>query len=129
MGFHLNLKHPGEMNSEIAMKLLQLAQGITDSATKTAETLDMLEKGQIRVRSDLSFEEKTMKFVSRITGYVVRALLIIALIIGSSLLCTSSTITDAGLTITILFRAVGAVGFLAGIILAILLFRDLKKES
>ena len=30
-----------------AMKLMQLAQGLTDSSVKKAEALDMLEKGQI----------------------------------------------------------------------------------
>ena len=49
LNFNLNLEHPEEMNPEIAMKLIQLFNGITESSTKTAETLDMLEKGQIRV--------------------------------------------------------------------------------
>ena len=44
--FNLNLEHPEEMNPDIAIKLLQLFKGLTDSSTKSAEALDMLEKGQ-----------------------------------------------------------------------------------
>ena len=46
LDFKLNLDNPGEMNPEIAMGLLKLFQGLTDSSTKTAEALDMLEKGR-----------------------------------------------------------------------------------
>ena len=56
--FNLNLENPGEMNPEIAMKLLQLFQGVTNSASKTAEALDMMEKGQLRLNTDFGFEEK-----------------------------------------------------------------------
>lgn len=77
-------------------KLLQLANDLTDSSVKTAESLDMLEKGQIRVRTDFSFEEKAMKTVKQLTGYLVRALIIVALLIGSSLLCTASPSSCTG---------------------------------
>ena len=94
IGFDLDLEnldseHLKEMNPEIALKLLQLAKGVTDSSVKTAETLDMLEKGQIKVRTDFAFEEKALDTVTRLTGYAVRALIIVALVIGSCLLCTS----------------------------------------
>lgn len=45
IGMNLDLEHPEKMNPVIGMKLLQLAKGITDSSVKTAETLDMLERG------------------------------------------------------------------------------------
>ena len=84
-GFNLNLEHPAEMNPEIALKLVQLFKGVTDSSVKTAETLDMLQKGQVKFHTDFAFEEKALNTVSRLTGYAVRALIIVALLIGSCL--------------------------------------------
>ena len=127
LGFNLDLEHPENMNPEIALRLVQLFQGVTDSSVKTAETLDMLEKGQIKVRTDFSFEEKALATVTRITGYAIRALMIIALFIGSCLLCTSSALSNAGMTVAIVFRAVGAVGYLVSIFFAYRLYRNMKK--
>ena len=117
-----------EMNPEIALKLLQLAKGITDSSTKTAETLDMLEKGQIKVRTDFAFEEKALATVTRLTGYAVRALIIIALVVGSCILCTSSSFAgDDVAAVTIVFRAIGLIGFFVSLFFAQRLYRDTKK--
>lgn len=128
LNFNLNLEHPEEMNPEIAIKLVQLFNGLTDSSVKTAEALDMLEKGQIKVRTDFSFEEKALNTVSRLTGYVVRGLLIVALIIGSSLLCTTSSLTgDSGTTAAIVFRATGFVGYIVSVFFAFRLYRNMKK--
>ena len=68
--FNLNLEHPEEMNPEIALKLLQLFNGVTDSSVKKAETLDMLQKNQITLHTDFAFEEKALETVNRITEFV-----------------------------------------------------------
>lgn len=47
LDFDLSPEKLKEMNPQIAMKLLQLFNGITDSSSKTTEALDMLEKGLI----------------------------------------------------------------------------------
>lgn len=129
LGFKLNLENPGEMNPEIAIRLLQLFNGLTDSSTKTAEALDMLEKGQIKVRTDFSFEDKTLRTVNRLSGYAIRALLIAALFIGSCLLCVSSAIAGEGSAAGITLLAVGTVGYIVSAFFAFRLYRRMKKEK
>ena len=130
LSFNLNLEHPEEMNPEIAMKLLQLANGITNSATKTADTLDMLEKGQIKVRTDFSFEEKALSAIERLVGYAIRALIIVAVLIGSCLLCTSSALEGSGgLAVTIVFRTMGFAGIILSLFFAQRLYREMKKDK
>ena len=125
---NLDTEHLKEMNPEIAMKLLQLAKGITDSSTKTAETLDMLEKGQIKVRTDLAFEEKALATVNRLSDYFIKALVIVALLIGSSLLCTTSAFAGDGITaMTIVFRGIGLVGFVVALFFGQRLIRNMEK--
>ena len=126
--FNLDTEHLKEMNPVIGMKLLQLFKGITDSSTKTADTLDMLEKGQIKVRTDFAFEEKALDTVTRLTGYLIRALIIVALLIGSGLLCTTSAFAGEKVSaVTIIFRGIGLVGFFVGLFFAQRLYRNMKK--
>jgi len=129
LNFNLDLEHPETMNPEIAMKLLQLAQGLIDSSTKTAESLDMLEKGQIKVRTDFSFEEKALGTVNRLTRYAVRAFVIVAFIIGSCLLCAASAFTGEGTAITIVFRILGFAGLAISVFFAWRLYRNMKKNK
>ena len=127
-GFNLNLEHPEEMNPEIAVKLVQLFKGVTDSSVKTAETLDMIQKGQIKFHSDLAMEEKTLETVSRLTGYAVRGLIIVALLIGSCLLCTTSAVAGKDMeTMTVVFRSIGFCGIIVSLFFAQRLFRNMKK--
>jgi ubiquinone biosynthesis protein len=126
-GFNLNLEHPEEMNPEIALKLVQLFKGVTDSSVKTAETLDMLQKDQIKIPTSFSFEEKTLETVNRLTSYAVRALIIVALIIGSTLLCTVSPLADDHMTGAIVFRGVGIAGYIVSLFFAQRLYRNMIK--
>ena len=87
----------------------------------------MLEKGQIRVRTDFSFEEKALETVNRLTGYAIRAFMIIALFIGSCLLCTAPVFTSEGLSITIVFPVIGIIGYIVSVFFAYRLYRDMKK--
>ena len=117
-----------KLNPEIALKLVQLAKGITDSSVKTAETLDMLQKGQIRVRSDFAFEEHALNTVTRIANYAIRALIIVAVLIGSCILCTSSSFAGDNVSaVTIVFRAIGFCGIFVGLFFAQRLVREMKK--
>ena len=127
MEFNLNFENLSEMNPEIAKGLLKFLKGVTDSSAKTAETLDMLEKGQLRLRTDFSFEEKALNTVNRLTGYAIRALLIVAFVIGSCLLCSSTAITSARTAFTVAFRTVGFVGYIISAFFAYRLYRDMKK--
>lgn len=117
-----------KLNPDIALKLMQLAKGVTDSSTKTAETLDMLQKGQIRVRTDFSFEEKALETLTRYAGYAIHALIIVAVLIGSCLLCTSSSFAGDNVSaVTIVFRAIGFCGVVVGLFFAQRLYREMKK--
>ena len=125
---HLDKEHLKELNPQIGMKLLQLFKGITDSSTKKAETLDMLQKNQITLHTDFAFEEKALDTVNRLTGYAIRALIIVALIIGSCLLCTTSAVSGEGMqAVTIVFRAIGFVGLVVGLFFAQRLYRNMLK--
>ena len=123
----LDLEHPEEMNPEIAVKLFRLAQAVTDSSSKTADTLDMLEKGQIRVRTDFGFEEKALDTVRKLTSYAVRALIIAALLIGSTMLCTTSAFADGGKAVAYVFRGIGIAGYVVSLFFAQRLIRNMKK--
>ena len=127
--FNLNLEHPEEMNPEIALKLLQLFNGVTDSSIKKAETLDMLQKNQITLHTDFAFEEKALETVNRITEYVIRGLIIVALIIGSTLLCTTTPIAEDNTTGAIVFRGVGIAGYIVSLFFAQRLYRNKKKNK
>jgi len=119
-----------DLNPDIALKLLQLAKGITESSTKTAETLDMLEKGQIKVRTDFAFEEKALETVTRYTKYAIKAMIIVAVLIGSAILCTTSAFSGEGIkAFTIAFRAIGIVGFAVGLFFGQRLIREMKKDK
>ena len=133
IGFDFDLKnldseHLKEMNPQIALKLLQLAKSVTDSSVKTAEALDMLEKGQIRVHTDLAVEEKTLAAVNKIVRYALRALVIAALIIGSCILCTSTPFEGENMqALTIFFRGFGLAELIVSLFFAQRLIREIKN--
>jgi len=116
-----------ELNAPIAMELLKFFDSTSRSSAKTAETLDMLEKGQIRVRTDFSFEEKALKSVDRIAGYVIRALMIIALFIGSCLLCTIPPNAMETTPLFFAFPVVGSIGYVVSVFFAYSLYKNMKK--
>ena len=128
LNFNFDAENLKKMNPEIAMKLLQLANSITDSSIKSAETLDMLDKGQLKLRTEFSFEEKALNALTRLWGYAIRALIIVALIIGCSLLCTTSALTGEGVAaMTIFFRGVGFIGLIVSLFFAQRLYKEMKK--
>ena len=126
-GFEINLENPGEMNPAIAMKLVRLADGLTDSSTKKAEALDMLEKGQIKVRTDFSFEEKALKTVTSLAGYVMRGLVVIALFVGSCLLCLAASLSEKGSALMIIFLVLGFLGICVSVFFTWRTYRNLKN--
>ena len=127
MDLNFDEEHLKEMNPEIAVKLLQLFKGVTDSSVKTAETLDMIQKGQLTIHSDFAFEAKAKDTVSRLTRYTVRGMLVAALMLGSALLCTTTPLSPDNMAGAIAFRGVGIVGFLVSIYFGFRLFGKMKK--
>ena len=118
-----------EMNGPIAMELLKFFDSTSRSAAKTAETLDMLEKGQIRVRTDFSYEEKALGSVERMVSLAVRALLVIAFFIGSCLLCTVPVNAMETTPFLVAFPIVGSVGYVVSIFFAWRLYKSIKKSK
>ena len=129
LGFNLDLENPKNMNPDIAIKLVQLFQGVTDSSTKSASALDMLEKGQLKAHMDLSIEEKSLKNVNRFVSYTVQGLIIFALIIGACILCAAPAITIGSVTLTWLFPLIGIIILIVSLILAICLVTKIKKGN
>ena len=127
MSLNLDQEHLKEMNPEIALKLMQLFKGVTDSSVKKAETLDMLQKGQLTVHTDYAFEEKAEETVSRLTRYAVRGLLVAALMLGSALLCTTAPLGPDNVAGAVAFRTVGIIGFLVSIYFGFHLLGKMKK--
>jgi len=118
-----------QMNGPIAMELLKFLDNTSKSAAKTAQTLDMLEKGQIRVRTDFSFEEKALGSVERMTSYAIRALLIVAILIGSSILCTVPVGAMETTPLLVTFPVLGSIGYVVSVYFAWALHKDIKKNK
>ena len=127
--FNLDLEHPEEMNPEIAKVLIQWAKSSIDSSTKSAEVLDMLEKGQIKVRTDVGVENKSLAVIERLTGYAIRALMIVALFIGSCLLCTIPFTPGNGTSLTAVFPVLGIAGYTVSLFFAWRLYTNMKKRK
>ena len=116
-----------EMAGPIAMELYKFLNNISKSTAKTAETLDMLEKGHVRVRTDIGLEQKAFDSVNRTVRYVVRALMIIALFLGSCMLCTVPPNAMEGTELPAVFPIMGFVGYVVSLWLAYFLYRSVKK--
>ena len=130
-GLNLNLdkEHLKEMNPEIAKVLIQWAKSSIDSSTKTAEVFDMLEKGQIKVHTEVGVSNKSLSVIERLTGYAIRALMIIALFIGSCLLCTVPFATGGGTAVSAVFPVLGIAGYTVSLFFAWRLYINMKKRK
>ncbi len=117
-----------ELNGPIAMELMKFFDSTSRSAAKTAETLDMLEKGQIGVRTEFGFEQKALGSVERLVNFVVRALMVVALFIGSCLLCTVPVGAMETTPFLVAFPIVGSVGYVVSIFFAWRLYKGMKKD-
>ena len=117
-----------ELNGPIAMELIKFFDSTSRSAAKTAETLDMLEKGQIGVRTEFGFEQKALGSVERMVNFVVRALMVVALFIGSCLLCTVPVGAMETTPFLVAFPIVGSVGYVVSIFFAWRLYKGMKKD-
>ena len=108
--------------------LLQSIQTLMAKLNMTVEeAMDMLEKGQIKVRTDFSFEEKALVRVTSLTGYLVRALIVIAIFIGSCLLCLAFAFTEKGTAIRFVFLLLGFLGIAVSGFFSTRIYRNIKK--
>ena len=116
-----------ELKGPLAMQLVKFLDSSSRSAAKSAEALDMLEKGQIQVRTDFGFEQKALESVNHMVRYAVRALMIMALFLGSCLLCTVPPNAMEGTDLPAVFPIMGFVGYIVSLWLAFFLYRSMKK--
>lgn len=135
IGFDLDLENIGEdalteLTGPLAIELLKFLNNTSKSTAKTAETLDMLEKGQIRLHSDFDFGQKATDSLFDIVKFAVEGLMVIALFVGSCLLCTvSPNAMESSATLRVVFPEMGFVGYLLSVLLAFMLFRSVKKDK
>lgn len=118
-----------ELKGPLAMELMKYLESASRSSAKTAEALDMLEKGQIQSRTNFGLEEKALGTIERITEYAIRGLLVFVLFLGSCLLCMAPPATMEMTNVRIDFPAIGLVGYMIAVVLAIFLYRDVKKRK
>lgn len=116
-----------EMKPVIAVQLMKYLESVSKSSDKTVETLDMLEKAQVRVNTDFSFEDKGAAQVEHLMNKAIRALMIITLFIGSCILCTIPPAAMESSNPSINFPIMGFTGYILSVILAFFLYRDIKK--
>ena len=116
----LNLEDIDPRNIDLAgvagpalMKLLQNLENTAELPTKTVEVLDMLEKGQIKVRSDLGFEDKGLHELTRLMRDGFIAVMAMALFIGSCIICVMPV--DPSIQRVMGIPVLGFVGYLLGI--------------
>lgn len=117
-----------QLNGPIAMELLKFFDSVSRSTEKTAETLDMLEKSQITVHTDLGLEHRTLKSITQLLEYAIRAVLIAAIIVGSCLLCTVPLDAAGTTPFLIAFPILGSIGFIVGVFFAYRLRGDMNKK-
>ena len=116
-----------QSHAQLSTNPYKFLGNISKSTAKTAETLDMLEKGHVRVRTDIGLEQKAFDSVNRTVRYVVRALMIIALFLGSCMLCTVPPNAMEGTELPAVFPIMGFVGYIVSLWLAYFLYRSVKK--
>ena len=89
----------------------------------------MLEKGQVRVRTDFGFEQKALGNVEDLVAYAVRALLVVAFFIGSCLLCTVPINAMETTPFLVAFPIVGSIGYVVSIFFAWRLYKAMKRDK
>ena len=118
-----------EMLPTVAVELMKFFDSTSKSTAKTAEALDMLEKGQIQVRTNIGIEDKALDSVERLVRYAIRGLLIVVLFVGSCVLCLAPPYVLNTVNVSIEFPVMGFVGYVLSVILACFLYRDVKKRK
>lgn len=106
------------MVTNLVMKSAQGADDLAGLPTKAVETLDMLQKSQIRLGGDFGIDPKSIKAVNHLVRNIIFAILATALFLGACMLCS----TGAGVGKDALLHAgyfFGIIGF--GLMLFIIL--------
>ena len=125
---HINLGFDPEnlqrMIEGYVMKGLQSADDMAGLPTKVVETLDMLQKSQLKVGGDIGVDPKTIKATRSLVRNIVLALIAAALFLGACMLCSAGA-TSGNQVILGAGYAFGAVGF----VLMISVFFTVKNDK
>jgi ubiquinone biosynthesis protein len=118
---------PDSMERMLQAFLLKGIQGVDDLAglpTKAVETLDMLQKSQLKLGGDFGVDNKTVKAVNYLARNVVLTIIAASLFLGACLLCSSGATAGNDALIGAGY-AFGAVGF----VLMIYIFVAVRKDG
>jgi hypothetical protein len=89
--------------------------------TRIDQTLDMVQKGHVRIGMELSSNEKLSKDIRAAAGLVAIALIAMGLVIGACILGASASAVSLGGV-----PLFGGVGLVAGVALAIYVFAKIR---
>lgn len=109
---------------KVAGASLDSAQAMTELPTKALDTLDMLQKGQVRMDTSLSVDSKTRtELVSSIDHFTLM-LMAAGLFMGSCILCLTGLQPQVfGVPL------LGLIGFVTGLGIALFDFYEMRKEK
>ena len=79
--------------------------------------------------ADFNFEKKSLASVEQLVNYAVRALMVVALFIGSCLLCTVPVGAMETTPFLVAFPIVGSIGYVVSVFFAWRLYKSMKKDK
>ncbi len=105
----------------LAGKTIESAEAMASLPTRIDQTLDMVQKGHVKVGMELSSNEKFSKDIRAAAGLIAIALIAMALVIGACILGASSSAVSLGGV-----PLFGGLGLIVGIVLAIYVFVKIR---
>lgn len=99
------------------------AEALASLPTKANETLDMLQKGQVKVEARMGFDKVFRAELSESIDHFALAVMAVGLFVGSCVLCLSS-LEPQLLGVPLL----GIIGFVTGFAIAMYDFFDMRRE-
>ncbi len=78
--------------------------------------------------SYFGFEQKALGSIERMVNYAVRTFMVVALLIGSCLLCTIPVGAMETTPFLVAFPIVGSIGYVVSIFFAWRLYKSMKKD-
>jgi len=125
---HVNLGFdPDNLERIVESFMLKGVQGADDLVglpTKAVETLDMLQKSQLKVGGDLGLDPKTIRVANSIARNIMFTLMSLTLFIGACMLCSSGATAGKEALVNAGY-AFGVIGF----ILMVYVFFTIKNDK
>lgn len=109
------------MAAGFANKSVESAEALVSLPTRIDQTLDMVQKGHVRVGMELSSNEKFAKDIRAAAGLIAIALIAMGLVIGACILGASANAVSLGGV-----PLFGGLGLIVGVALAIFVFVKIR---